>query len=276
MKTKKIHLLLLIIFLTKSLILFGQTQEADYERISKQLNKNLSINELIVKSAELLTGMPYVSGTLDESDTEKLIINFKKFDCVTFQETCAALALDKKSENPSFENFKNKLENLRYKNGKLAGYGSRLHYSSIWINDNIKRGNVKDLSAKLGGVKLSTKVNFMSSHSEIYKHLKNNVANISAIKQIENEINLHPVFYIEKNKIQSISNQIPSGALIFITTSKSGLDFAHVGIAVQENGVLKMIHASSTGKKTMKTPGALSSYLNSINNFTGISVLELN
>jgi hypothetical protein len=248
------------------------TLKSQYEKASALLDKDLPLNELIVKAAESFLNTPYVSGTLDNDSVEQLVINFDKFDCVTFQETCTALALDKKSVYPSYENFKSNLQKLRYRDGIIDGYLSRLHYSSDWISDNVRRGNVKDLTPELGGVKLNAEINFMSTHPSSYPKLNGETG---MIKKIEGGLNAAPVYYIPKNKINTVEDKIPSGSLILITTSTAGLDFAHVGIAVREDGVLKMIHASSTAKKVVKTPSALSDYLGGKKNFTGITVLEV-
>ena len=246
-----------------------------YKKLSEKLDSKLPLNELIVNAATNLFDSIYVGGTLETENEENLIVNFDKFDCVTFQETCTALALDKKSENPSFENFKQILKNIRYRNGEINGYVSRLHYTSDWINDNIKKGNILDLSKKLGGEKLNKKISFMTSHSALYPKLKDDTLSQQRMLEIENEINQNSIYYIPKSKIQNISAKIKSGNLIFITTATEGLDFAHVGIAINENGVLKMIHASSSAKKVVKTPTSLSEYLKGMKNFTGISVAEV-
>ena len=142
-------------------------------------------------------------------------------------------------------------------------------------NDNIKKGNILDLSKKLGGEKLNKKISFMTSHSALYPKLKDDTLSQQRMLEIENEINQNSIYYIPKSKIQNISAKIKSGNLIFITTATEGLDFAHVGIAINENGVLKMIHASSSAKKVVKTPTSLSEYLKGMKNFTGISVAEV-
>ena len=193
---------------------------------------------------------------------------------MTFQETCLALALDAGAKEPSFENFYRQIENLRYRDGHNAGYCTRLHYSTDWIADNTSRGNVTDLTKDLGGVPLDNKINFMSTHSNLYKHLNGNAAATDSIRDREQWLNEHHAHYIPKARIAAVTDKIPSGSLIFITTSTPGLDFAHVGIAVKdENGALKMMHASSTDHKTTITPTPLAQYLTGIKKFTGIAVM---
>ncbi|MBQ5550125.1 MAG: DUF1460 domain-containing protein [Bacteroidales bacterium] len=245
----------------------------EYNKISQQLREPGNTATRIVKAAQLLIGRPYVGGTLDEGDEETVVIDLKRFDCVTYQETCLALALDASSKEPSFENFYRQIENLRYRNGYNTGYCSRLHYSSDWIADNTLRGNVTDITKDLGGVKLTNNIDFMSTHSRLYKHLQDNAAATDSIRKREEWLNEHHAFYIPKTQIAAVADKIPSGSLIFITTSTPGLDFAHVGIAVKDaKGTLKMYHASSTDHKTTISPTPLAQYLMGIRKFTGIAV----
>ena len=246
---------------------------SEYDNISHLLQPYNTTAERICKAAQCLIGRPYVAGTLDESESETVVVNLNQFDCVTFQEPCLALARDAGSPSPSFANFRHEIENIRYRNGHNTGYCSRLHYSTDWIADNTARGNVKDITQDLGGVELTNTIDFMTTHSTLYRHLNGNDAAIDSIRNREQWLNSHHANYIPKNKIASVAAQIPSGSLIFITTSTPGLDFAHVGIAINEKGTLKMFHASSTDHKTTITPTPLAQYLAGIKKFTGIAVM---
>ncbi|MCR5455602.1 MAG: DUF1460 domain-containing protein [Bacteroidales bacterium] len=245
---------------------------AEYTNIARTLQRLDNSSERIVKAAQMLLGRPYVGGTLDEGDEEIVVVDLKRFDCVTFQETCLALALDAGSDDPSYYNFRQTIENIRYRDGENTGYCSRLHYSTDWIADNAKRGNITDITKDLGGVELTSQIDFMSTHAHLYKHLKDDAAATDSIRERENWLNMHHSFYIPKDQIAAVADKIPDGSLIFITTSTPGLDFAHVGIAFHDKGVLKMIHASSTDHKTTITPKPLAQYLEGIKKFTGIAV----
>ena len=245
----------------------------EYEKISTKLRALLDIESRIVEAAQNLLGRPYIGGTLDEGDEETVVIDLKRFDCVTFQETCLALAKDAGNAEPSFENFYRQLENLRYHDGRNTGYCSRLHYSTDWIADNALRGNITDITKNIGGVVLPNQIDFMSTHSHLYKHLNGNAAATDSIRAREQWLNDHHTYYIPKSQIAAVADKIPSGSLIFITTSTPGLDFAHVGIAVRDSkGALRMYHASSTDHKTTISPTPLAQYLMGIKKFTGIAV----
>lgn len=89
--------------------------------------------------AKKLLAIPYVAGTLDESQEETLVIHLDKADCTTFVETVLALAIVDNEGKRDFNSFKQALMLIRYRDGKLNGYSSRLHYFSEWIKDNEKK-----------------------------------------------------------------------------------------------------------------------------------------
>lgn len=269
-------LIITILMAAASSLLMAQTDSAEYARISAMLigMGETSTAQKTVKAAECLIGRPYVGGTLDVPGNETLIVSMRQFDCVTFQETCLALARDAGSAKPSYANFRRQVENLRYRNGKIGGYHTRLHYSTDWILENTRRGNAVDATQRLGGVRMSGTLNYMSTHADKYKALSGNSAATDSIRAREKYLSAHHVYYIPKAKVAGIADRIEPGSLIFMTSATQSLGFGHVGIAVKEGGVLKMIHASSTAKKVMKTPGSLSDYLMGIPKITGIAVLE--
>ncbi|MGL5508667.1 MAG: N-acetylmuramoyl-L-alanine amidase-like domain-containing protein, partial [Microcoleaceae cyanobacterium] len=117
-------------------------------------NKNLATNSManIMQAiADYFLGTPYVANLLDGSSQEKLVINLKGFDCVLFVENILAIARSIASNDYTFINFVQGIENLRYRDGQINDYCSRLHYFSDWIRDNEKRGIVVNITEKLGG-----------------------------------------------------------------------------------------------------------------------------
>lgn len=70
-------------------------------------------------------GTRYVANTLDRNEVEQLVINTKEVDCLTFVEYTLAQALG--------SSFADNLQRIRYRDGIINGYPSRLHYTSDWI-----------------------------------------------------------------------------------------------------------------------------------------------
>ena len=100
------------------------------------LKSNLkTANELVVFYANQLLNTPYVAHTL-EGDTEQLTINIDELDCTTFVETLYALTRSTLDNRTSWRDYANNLESIRYRNGVMGDYSSRLHYISEWIINN--------------------------------------------------------------------------------------------------------------------------------------------
>ena len=234
-----------------------------------------NVNEIIVKTAQYFLESPYDAHTLDSNSVEQLVVNLDRFDCLTFVETVLALSLDYMTDNPSYTNFTSTLQKIRYRNGNICGYTSRLHYTSDWIYDNTQKGLVTDRTKDLGGIPFRPIVNYMSTHPQNYEQLKNNHAAVDSMRTIEKQINLRKaVNFIPKVRVSSVAKNINSGDIIMITSSIAGLDYAHVGFAIKDNGVLKFIHATSHQHKIAITSGTLAQYLLNVKSFTGISVLR--
>ena len=174
------------------------------EKFDKFLNdKALSIGELVYKIGTDFMGTPYVASTLDKTKEENLVVNLRELDCTTFAENCIAIARTIKSGEATFDRFVKELETLRYRNGKLNGYTSRLHYIAEWMIDNEAKGIVKDVTGPVGGEPYKVNLNFMSTHPESYPQLLGQPKLIEEIKQIEIRVSAKPFFYIPKEKIAS-------------------------------------------------------------------------
>lgn len=243
------------------------------------VDKNLSekpLNKIIIEIGKSFIGTEYVAHTIEKDGEEQLVINFSGLDCTTFLETSLALSRIIKSGKTDFEDYKNELTFIRYRDGIIDQYPSRLHYFSDWIFNNTGKGIVKDVTKEIGGEEISFNVNFMSTHPESYKHLKENPDFIPIIKKQEDEISKRTYHYIPKTKVKSVETKIESGDLIAITSSVKGLDINHVGFAVKmENGRIHFLHAPLVGAKVEITPEPLDEYLMKIKRHTGIVVLRV-
>lgn len=242
------------------------------------VEKNLAekpIGDIITEIGESFIGTDYEVSALEKSGDEKLVINFSGLDCTTFLETALALARCIKAGKTSFEDYQKELTNIRYRNGTIDKYPSRLHYFSDWIFDNQKKGIIKDITKDLDGEPVKFELNFISSHPQSYKQLKENPEFIPAIKKQEAEISKRAYSYIPKEKVSKIENEIHNGDLIAFVTNIKGLDISHTGIAYRKDeGRIYLLHAPSEGTKVQITKNPLPEYLNKIKKHIGIIVLK--
>ncbi len=253
--------------------------EKDKSILQEKLDKftkdsSLSTGDLILKIGNDFMGTPYVGKTLDLSDEENLVINLRELDCTTFVENCLAIARTVKAAHPSFETFIAELEKIRYRNGYLNGYVSRLHYFSEWITDNTAKGISEDVTAKLGGSKCIVSLSFMSTHPGSYPQLKNNPELISEIKSAETRVSAKQFFFISKEQIAAHETGIHNGDIVALVTKIPGMDVSHVGILVKKDGRVFLLHASLSGGKVETTKIPLADYLKDSKNARGIFVVR--
>lgn len=232
-----------------------------------------SLDSQLVQTALFFLGAPYKTSTLEVNEEEQLVINLQAFDCMTFVENCMALSRTVCSKHPDFDTFKKELQTIRYRNGLIAGYTSRLHYTSDWITDNQKKGILEDKTQISGGIILPMHINFISTHPQAYNYLSKHSEDIEKIKQIEDSINSYTYYYIPKEKIKDCEKQIKSGDIICFVTSIPGLDISHLGIAYRKNGMLTFIHASTSAQKVIINPVSIADYCKNIKSNKGIMVL---
>lgn len=276
MKTKTLFTFILLISnctFAQQLVCSVQDKEAFLQKISEiKALKRENMSGTLVAVGKTFLGTPYVAKTLEIGATESLVINFQGLDCTTFIENVFAFSLMLNKEQNSFDDFTTILETIRYKNGILNGYSSRLHYFSEWIANNQFKGLIKDITAEIGGTPIIKEINFMSTHRELYPFLKENDDNLEQIKASENYLNSQEICILSQDRIKANEHLIQSGDIIALTTSIKGLDITHTGIATREkDGRIHLLHASSSnGVEVSKLP--LVDYLKDIKGNTGIMV----
>ena len=159
-------------------------------------------NELMAYIGMRFEGTPYVAGTL-EGDPEMLTVNLDEMDCTTFVETVSAMVLTIKERRNSWQDFLYNLEQLRYRQGRINGYASRLHYISDWIVDNTHRGNLRDITDRLPGAKYQVKtIDYMSRHRDSYPAMKDD-ATFEGIKNSEVGYRSHRYPYIRRSALMT-------------------------------------------------------------------------
>ena len=238
-------------------------------------------------------GLPYVAHTLEEGDSEHLIVNLHEFDCTTFVETVAALSLCDSHGQRTFSDFCHWLTSLRYRDGKLTDYTSRLHYFTWWGEDNERRDLVECvnqdtkqapayrrlITEKLFNTVQTVRLNYMTTHPELYKHLKAHPEYVETIREYELITSGKSYRYIPKKLVgghqSSTLGIIEDGDILAMITSKTGLDTSHLGIAVWQNGRLHMLNASSVYKKVVLDTQTLYKYQQKQSSQLGIRVFRL-
>ena len=193
------------------------------------------------------------------------MVNLRQLDCTTYVETVLALTRCLEQNKLTFAAFCHNLRMIRYNEG-VVSYPSRQHYFTYWIQQNEKKGIVKDIQAPNPPFSAVQKVNtnYMTTHIELYPMLLQNKSCISHIRAMETSINGLKCYYIPKASLTNsklLRQTIHNGDIIAIITSLKGLDTSHIGIAVWHKDGLHMLNSSSIHHKVVEESMLLRTYM---------------
>lgn len=280
MRTIILTMLCLVFSLTSG----AQTVEpADTQLVSKLLSEARRLpatTNYPLHFARQLAGRPYVAHTLEVNDEEQLVVNTRQLDCTTLVENVVALTLCMKRHLYTARDFMNALVEMRYRGGVIDGYASRLHYFTDWIEDNTRKGLVKEVqmqTAPFTAVQ-TVSVGYMSQHPQSYKALKRHPELVPVIKAQEDKLTGRQYRYIPKQEVrnsEALRRAVHDGDIIAITCQKPGLDIAHLGFAVWRKDGLHLLNASQLHKKVIEEPMTLGEYLQKHPSHTGIRIVRI-
>jgi len=235
--------------------------------------------ETAVRVGKSFLGRPYVAHTLEETESEQLVVNFRTFDCTTFVETTMALALAL-HELPEHnlakydQLFRTYLTKIRYRNGVVDGYASRLHYFSEWLRDNERKGLLRDVTRHMGGIQVAKPVSYMTAYPWKYPKLTD-PSTYRQVASIEAAISQQSFYFIPKKNIRAIENQLKEGDIVMLMAARPGLDMKHVGFVVWQDGHAHLLHASSEYGEVVITEESLADYVLWHRHLSGIRVARL-
>ena len=258
-------------------------EASDTTRITEMLKEAAKIkfsnpSEVVGWFGRKFIGTPYVAHTL-EGEEESLTINLDELDCTTFVELATALAYTRDEDRQSWHDLVYNLRRLRYRGGDVDGYASRLHYICDWATDNIHRGNIVDITGDIPGCKyLIRTIDFMSSNRDKYPALSDS-AEFAKIKGVENTYRNHKFPYIKTTDLNSkeVLKYLREGDILAFVTNLKNLDITHMGMVVKgDDGVLRVLHASSTNGKVEISESSLPVFVKRNPKWLGVRVFRLN
>lgn len=251
----------------------------DTTRITRMLVEAIPLKnpqERTAAVARKFIGTPYVGQTL-EGDRETLTVNLDELDCTTFVETVMAVAFTAGEHRGSWRDYVYNLERLRYRDGHLDGYPSRLHYISNWIVDNVHRGNFEEATVKFPRYNyLERTISFMTENRGRYQALADS-ANFARMRSIELGYSNHRFPYIKTVDLarKETKAALREGDIVALVTSLKNLDVSHMGIIVKKDGEPYLLHASSTGGRVEISQLPLAEFMKKNRSFAGIRVIRI-
>ncbi|NJK35821.1 MAG: DUF1460 domain-containing protein [Oscillatoriales cyanobacterium SM2_2_1] len=225
--------------------------------------------QLLPIIAQQYVGTPYQSGLLDQSPAEELVVRLDAFDCMLFVEMMLALARHVQQPQVSLAMH---VQSLRYINGVLDGYCSRLHYFSDWVRDNQRRGMVMELTSQWGGKTIRKTLNFMTRQRQAYRPMMRQDLFL-CIQKRERTLASVPMTYIPTAEIGRVVPLLQPGDVVAIATAVPNLDVTHTGLILSRRGtVAQLIHASPSG--TVRVAADMAAYVRTVPQAIGIRVIR--
>jgi len=265
----------------------GRWSSADWQILAEKVRwataqgfDTLPLGRSIAGIARSFVGATYTPGTLEQPGSERLVINLREFDCVTFVENVLAIAAFVRRDGPGLlhdslaaqERYASYLRQLRYRGGVVNGYPSRLHYFTDWLREGESAGRLRLVTGALGGVEVRAPIDFMSTHVAAYPALADSTA-LGAIRAVEAELNAGPPrVVLPKDRIAAVADGIQDGDVIAASSTVPGLDVVHTGFAVREEGQLHLLHAPLQGSVVEISPRPLAERIQAIGSQSGIMV----
>lgn len=236
---------------------------------------SLGLGERIVAVGNLWQGVPYVSGTLDVEGDERLVVNLREMDCSTYVEYVVALAYALENDDVGWDDFVQELVGVRYREGVVNGYNSRLHYFAEWLQNKVTQGRLSLVSNVNGNAVLNSGVDFMSRHPQFYWQLQHQPALVDSVRSVEQKIAQYEIKYYTNDTIPFVERFIEDGDIIALVTTVEGLDISHVGFAQFVQSRLHFLHASTLNKRVELTKEPLTDYLKKRTTVKGIVVARV-
>jgi hypothetical protein len=235
-----------------------------------ELVQDLFPGELIALIGRSFLGVPYQAGTLEKKGRERLVATLAAFDCTTFVETVLALARCVRKDKLSAPEFHKHLKYIRYRGGKVNGYASRLHYFTDWLGDNEQKKVVKNVTRLLGGKPRRKRINFMTTHRDLYPALASPAA-LARMRGVEKRLSAKTL-HVAGSRVFRRKTGIQTGDVVAFTTDQQGLDVVHTGFAVKVGRSLRLLHASSKEGAVVFSTETLPGYFRGNKKFSGLMV----
>ncbi len=229
--------------------------------------------------ARQFIGTPYGAHTLDVSP-EMLTVRLDSLDCMTFVETCMALAYTVGEHRMSWRDFVYNLRRIRYRGGEVDGYPSRLHYVCDWAVDNQHRGNFSDVTRNFPRHnEILRTIDFMSTHRNAYPALADS-ADFARIRSIEGGYRQHRFPYIKTIDLgnKAVKEAFHDGDVVGFVSNLKDLDVTHMGIVVKDTSTSEphILHASMTNGKVEISAQPMAAFVKRNRQWLGVRVFRLN
>jgi len=244
-----------------------------------------SLYEVIPGVAKEFFGVHYVSCAIMANSNaphthlnleEELEVDLEAMDCFTFVENTLALSLVLQDGKCEYNAFKENLRKIRYRDGQIDGYASRLHYFSDWAVEQTIHNILVEKTKDLEGVQTRLNINYMTRRAPKNPALADENT-FKQIKNLEQKLSTENVYFIPREKVPSVLKKLKTGDLVaFTAAEKEGIDVYHTGFVWKVGKEVHLLHANSSllERGVVVSSNTMGSYLLHHHKFSGIRVFS--
>lgn len=208
----------------------------------------LPMGALMVEIGRSLVQLPLSSPA--GQPTERLDVDLRSFDGLGMVEHVYAMAVvaklgaattatvDRAGVESQYERV---LQTVRYRNGVMGGYASRLLYVSEWIADNDRKGLVQDLTRELGGSLDRGPVNVRSLALADDPTMTDPDA-VDDLRRVEARLSAQGRYVVREPALTAALPEVRDGDVVAFASAQQGRDVSHVGLAVRIDGSIRLLH----------------------------------
>ena len=219
-----------------------------------------SFGALTVRVAQAALGRPYADPP-STAGAEVVSLNVDAFECVSFVERSLAVARCVWLQTPTATCFGQEVATIRYRDGRIDGFASRLHYFEDWLGDNARRGHVSLLAKQLGGETITRHTAYMTDHMAAFPALKD-PETFRRISAMEHRLSTTPTAIVMREMIGAVEPRLLDGDIIAVTTRRADILVRHAGLVqLGANHEVHMLHASSAHHRVTRTKETLAEYV---------------
>lgn len=235
------------------------------------IRANESFGELITRAARHQLHKPYLNPE-QTSGPEILDTTLETFQCVSLVETSMSLARCLWMGTPNPRCYRDEIAATRYRDGRMGGYASRLHYFYDWLEDNARRERLAWMTDALGGKRVFRKFSIMSQHPDKYPALADPLI-FEQIKSLEDNLNGLELLWVPTEQIEKVQDLLKEGDVVGVITNTKGLLITHTGlVSFGDDKKPHYLHASSHHKRVVFTPGSVAQYMQAQKKRKGIVI----
>lgn len=223
--------------------------------IITQASKGETYGDKITEAAKAMQGIPFGKAA-DNDSLGTIMIRLDSLSQREFIYLAMAAAKTAEQSLPTLREFERNIENISRRKGVDEGFTSQFLYGADWINDNIYRGNLKEMTEYLGGGGFRTKtLDYVSRHPEEFPAMKDSVT-AAKIKIVEFGFRSHRIPHMKKQSIgnKAVKDLLQNGDIIIMNPPDIDFDIYDIGIVSMENGEPTLIHIPRNQGKVVLDP----------------------